>query len=106
MMRFCTWALAAALLLSGCATLEWHKDGATAETRDRDFTACAAKAQADTRYLALLPPPQVVVDAQGRVISAQPPRQVSERFIAEQDLLRACMQARGYALRESAAKAN
>jgi hypothetical protein len=101
-----TLTLVAALLLPGCTTLEWHKDGATAETRDRDFTACAAKAQADTRHLTLLPPPQVVVDAQGRVIPVQPPRQDSERFIAEQDLLRACMQARGYALRESAAKTN
>jgi len=98
-------AAAGLALLSGCASLEWHKDGTAAETRDRDFNACAAKAQADTRRLSLLPPPQVVVDTQGRVIAVQPPRQDSERFIAEQDLLRTCMQARGYTLRESATTA-
>lgn len=102
MTRFCTWALATAVLLSGCATLEWHKEGTTAEARDRDFAACAAQAQTGTQHLALLPPPQVVVDAQGRVIAVQTARQDSERFLAEQDLLRSCMQARGYTLRESA----
>jgi hypothetical protein len=97
-------AVAAALLLAGCATLEWHRDGGTAESRDRDLAACSAKAQAEAWRFDLLPPPQVAVDAQGRVIAVQPPRQDSQRFLAEQDLLRACMQQRGYALRESAAK--
>ncbi len=101
-----TWIAAAALLLPGCAALEWHKDGAAAETRDRDLATCTAKAQAEAWRFDRLPPPQVTVDAQGRVIAVQPPRQDSQRFLAEQDLLRACMRERGYTLRESAAKAN
>ena len=106
MERSRTLAIAAALLLPGCATLEWHKVGGTDETRDRDLAACSAKAQSEAWRFDLLPPPQVAVDAQGRVIAVQPPRQDSRRFLAEQDLLRACMQERGYALRESTAKTN
>ncbi len=102
MLRSRTWTVAAALLISGCATLEWHKDGATAEIRDRDLASCLAKAQAEARRFDNPPPPQVAVDAQGRVIAVQPPRQDSQRFLAEQDLLRSCMQERGYRLRESA----
>jgi len=104
MKRSCTLAITATLLLPGCATLEWHKDGSTAESRDRDFSACSAKAQAEAWRHDALPPPQVAVDAQGRVITVQPPRQDSRRFLAEQDLLRACMLARGFVLRESTAK--
>ncbi|MBX3651776.1 MAG: hypothetical protein KF771_10445 [Burkholderiales bacterium] len=104
MKRHCTLVVTAALLLPGCAMLEWHKDGGTAETRDRDLAACAAKAQAEALRFDVLPPPQVTVDAQGRVIAVQPPRQDNQRFLAEQDLLRACMRERGYVLRESAAK--
>lgn len=99
-----TLAIAATLLLPGCATLEWHKDGAAAETRDRDLAACSAKAQSEAWRFDNLQPPQVAVDAQGRVIAVQPPRRDSQRFLAEQDLLRACMQERGYALRESTSK--
>jgi hypothetical protein len=99
-------AIAAALLLPGCATLEWHKDGAATETRDRDLAACAAKARAETPRFEGLPPPQVTVDAQGRAIAVQPPRRDSERFLAEQELLRACMREQGYTLRETGAKAD
>jgi hypothetical protein len=106
MKRSCTVAITATLLLPGCATLEWHRDGGTAEARDRDFAACSTKAQAEARRFDALPPPQVAVDAQGRVIAVQPPRQDNRRFLAEQDLLRACMQERGYSLRERAATAH
>lgn len=99
-----TLAMVATLLLPGCTTLEWHKDGAAAETRDRDLAACSAKAQAEARRFDLPQPPQVAVDAQGRVIAVQAPRQDNQRFLAEQDLLRTCMQAHGYTLRESATK--
>ncbi len=106
MKRSRTLAIAAVLLLPGCATLEWHKDGAAAETRDRDLAACAARAQAEARRFDSLPPPQVSVDARGRAIAVQPPRPDNERFLAEQDLLRACMQERSYTLRETGAKAD
>jgi hypothetical protein len=88
------------VLLTGCAPLEWHKDGAAADAREGDFAACAAQARGEAqRAVPPQQPPQVVLDAQGRAIAVQPPRD-DQRFLLEQDLLRQCMQARGYALRE------
>lgn len=97
-------ALTAALLLSGCAALEWHRDGATAEDTERDVAACTSQARQDALHrtpLWWLPAPPLVVDRHGRMLTAYPYRRdYYDRFLIEQDLQRACLQQRGYALRE------
>lgn len=99
-LRLCALLL---LLATGCASYTWHKDGATAaETQDL-LAQCTAKARAEIlRDPALAArPPVVTVDREGRVIAVQSPRNDSERFLLEQDLVRRCMSAGGYTLRPS-----
>lgn len=88
------------LLLAGCAPLEWHKDGTLEEDLIRDQTRCTAEARsiAMRQHVPLRPPPQVMVDAQGRVIAVRPASPDTERFALEQDLMLQCMHELGYTL--------
>lgn len=99
--------LAGFTLLGGCAQLEWHQAGVTAETRERDSAECAAQARVEALRMPALhmPAPQVVVDQQGRAVALRQPGQDNERFLAEHDYLRACMRQRGYVLRDRATAA-
>ncbi|MBS1217096.1 MAG: hypothetical protein H6R21_229 [Proteobacteria bacterium] len=88
-------------LLGGCAPLEWHKADVTAEIRDRDIAECNVQARGEAlRRVPVLYPsePRTVIDNRGRVVTLNPSRYGDERFSLEQDLLRACMRERGYAL--------
>ena len=87
-------------LLGGCAQLEWHKAGATAEARERDLADCATQARIEALRM---PAPQIITDNSGRTVTVHPPRHDSERFLAEHDFLRACMRNRGYVLQDRAA---
>lgn len=92
-------ALAALLLLYGCTSLQWHKAGE--HDVDRDQGQCLAQARFETRQrmpLQATPVPQVIVDQQGRSIVVQNMPPDSERFFLEQNLLRQCMNERGYTL--------
>lgn len=92
-------ALLPVLLLVGCAQLEWHKAGAPDEDIERDQTSCTAEARSEAR---LRTPPslpqQAVTDRMGRVISVRPSSPEMAQFSLEQELIRQCMQALGYAL--------
>ncbi len=94
--------LAGLVLAGGCAQLEWHKDDSTAETREHDLAECTLQARSEALRLPAPQPsaPQVIIDPQGRVLTVHPPRQDHEHFFAEYHLLRTCLRARGYVLRE------
>lgn len=96
--------IATALLIGGCAPLEWHKPGTSAEEQQRDVDRCSAQARREA--LTRLPPmaglPQIVVDRDGRAINTRSTPPDSERFFLEQDLLRQCLRQLGYTLREPA----
>lgn len=97
-------SVAGLLLLGGCSTLEWHKSGVDTQQRDRDIAACTEKARGEAlRYaVASEPVPRITVDQQGRAVAVREPRHDADRFLLEQDLLRACMRDRGYLLQERA----
>lgn len=97
-------SVAGLLLLGGCAPLEWHKPGISPEQRDRDVAACTEKARGEAlrHAVAREPVPRIIVDQQGRAVAVHEPHHDAERFLLEQDLLRACMRERGYVLQERA----
>ncbi|MGA0024481.1 MAG: hypothetical protein ACO3F9_07525 [Burkholderiales bacterium] len=97
-------SIAVLLLFGGCAALEWHKPGVTAEQRDRDVAACTEKARGEAlrHASAREPVPRIIVDQQGRAAAVRETHHDAERFLLEQDLLRACLRERGYALQERA----
>lgn len=90
-------------LCSGCAQLEWRQANVADGVRDRDLAACMAQARVEAlrRMPALQPPvPQITVDRQGRAVATSPPGHDDGRFLAEQDLVRACMRGLGYSLQD------
>ena len=88
-----------ALLLTGCAPLQWQKAGTAEEDIIRDQTRCTAKSRNQAMLQrAPLRVAQVVVDPQGRAIAVKPTSADTERFALEQDLIRRCMQDLGYSL--------
>lgn len=95
-----TVVLAVIALLAGCAPLNWHKAGATAEARDRDVAECTGEARFAARRQSpvLQSAPRVIVNRQGRTVAVEAPRDDNERFLLEHDLMRDCMRQRGYEL--------
>ena len=96
---------AAVLILifgSGCAPLQWHKDGADAATFERDVSECQDQARMQARVEAPLfgqpPPAPVGLDSRGRVVTGRAARYDTDRALLEHDFMRACMQERGYEL--------
>jgi len=91
-----------ALLAAGCAQLEWHKPGAGPRALEQDLAECRQtarlRAAREAWPYSLLAPRVVGVDRAGRLIVVQPPPHYTERFLLEQDLARACMREKGYAL--------
>ncbi len=96
--------LATLLLTAGCASLEWHKTGATGEyNAEQDQAQCTAQARLEAWQrmpMQSAPVPQIIIDQQGRGIPVNPgaTQPDSERFFLEQSLLRQCMTDRGYTL--------
>ncbi len=95
-------------LLGSCAQFDWHKTGATVELRDRDTADCTARARIEAiQRMPIQSPPgtHVVVDSLGRAVTIQSPRRDDERFLIEQDVMRACMHERGYILQNRTTQA-
>ena len=91
-----------ALLVAGCADLRWHKDGADAGTLARDLDECRQMGRAQAMREAWPPGPSVPrivgTDPQGRAIMGSPGQLDADRYLAEQDLARMCMNGKGYEL--------
>jgi len=89
-----------AAFLAGCAEAHWHKAGAEAAVREQDLAQCRQTAQLEARYQTVPTlGSQVMIgaDPQGRPIVKQGMPD-TDRFLLEQDLVRACMRGRGYEL--------
>ena len=94
--------------LTGCAApadTRWHKPGTDTAALERDLSTCTQEARLQARRaevpsagLATLPgaPPVIGTDTQGRPVQAPRHPRETDRFLAEHDLTRICMRARGY----------
>lgn len=94
-------ALLISILAAGCTEMRWHKAGANSAALERDLEECrkAGRLQAERAATPrLAAAPIVVTDPQGRTILTQPNPHDTDRFLAEQDLTRACMRKQGYEL--------
>ncbi len=91
-------------LLGGCAQLEWYRADVTAEVRAREIADCEAQARSEALRMPALhsPAPHIIIDNSGRTVTIHSPHQNNERFLAEHDLMRACMRTRGYVLQDRA----
>lgn len=98
--------MAATLLLAaGCADLSWQKAGATSRVVESDLAECRSEARLglgpDTRMLrsdaGRLPGPASIL-----ISPAASGRLDADRFLAEHDLTRICMNRRGYELAPAA----
>ena len=93
--------IASIALVGGCADLSWHKAGATAEATERDLAECRGEARLGGGPDMRLIRPDAG-RAQGLSASQLAPatanRLDGERFLAEHDLTRTCMNRRGYEL--------
>lgn len=101
--------IAGIALLGGCTQFEWHKAGAVAEARDRDIADCSSQTRMEALRLApmLQPPgPRIVIDRFGNAFQVHTTRREDERFLMEQDFMRACMRKRGYTLQQSTPQAS
>jgi hypothetical protein len=92
---------AIALVIAGCAEVQWQKGGADAATMSRDLGECRDAAQSramlETRPDALASTRTIITDP-ARTTSPYPYRTETDRFLLENDLTRACMIQRGYEL--------
>ena len=88
--------------MAGCAGLRWHKDGVDPAALDRDLAGCQDSARLRARHEAPLfgrsPPAPVGMDTRGRVLTGYAGRYDTDRALLENDLIRECMQAKGYEL--------
>jgi hypothetical protein len=95
-------ALAALALAAGCADLSWHKEGASAATLEQDLAECRGEARInagpDARFLRPDAGRIVGLDAAGRPAPGSSGALNTDRFLAEHDLTRICMQRKGYEL--------
>ena len=93
--------LTSALALPGCADLQWHKPGASAQALESDLLECRGQARLGTG-----PDARLVRSDAGRLVGlssitlspAASGRLDADRFLAEHDLTRICMNRRGYEL--------
>ena len=92
---------AIALVIAGCAEVQWQKSSADAATMSRDLGECRDAAQSramlETRPDALASTRTIIMDP-ARTTSPYPYRTETDRFLLENDLTRACMTQRGYEL--------
>ena len=102
-MRFV--AFAAVLALSACAQLQWSRqDGSAAPQKEVEDCEDAARAQVAARpYGYMVVDPLIVQDSVSRRVNAYPPGVFADpygdRFVEENRLTSACLQARGYELK-------
>ena len=90
-----------ALLMTGCADLQWHKPGAAQATAEQELERCRQEARVRAGWEAL---PVIALsqergaDPFGRPIVVQSHQRDAERLMAEQNLTRTCMRGKGYDL--------
>jgi hypothetical protein len=100
-MRFTVLSFAA-VVVSGCAEMEWHKDGTDPAMLSRDLDECRQVARMQAKRQTFPPgydAPRIVgVDSQNRAIVTTPGRAETDRYVIEQDLTRQCMSSLGYEL--------
>ena len=89
-----------AIVLSGCADLQWTKPGADTTQVSRDLDACRAVALSTGAAPVAPSGSTESVTDHGRPRAMQPSAGSNERFVAEQETIRRCMASRGYALRQ------
>jgi hypothetical protein len=95
------WLAGVAFVLSGCADLSWHKEGASAAALENDLAECRGEARRNAG-----PDPRLVRPDAGRIVgmnsafrpSASSGQLDGDRFLVEHDLTRICMQRRSYEL--------
>src|SRR5687767_782622 len=88
-----------ALVLPGCADLQWQKDGASAQALETDLAECRGEARRNAGPdLRLIQPDAGRIQGMDAAFrpSAGSGRLDGDRFLAEHDLTRICMQRRGY----------
>jgi hypothetical protein len=94
--------LTSALPLAGCADLQWHKAGVTAQAMEADLDECRAEARLgagpDPRFLRADAGRILGMDGAGRPAFGSSGRLDADRFLVEHDLARICMNRRGYEL--------
>lgn len=95
-------AAALIALAAGCAELQWQKEGATAEATENDLAECRGEARInagpDARFVRPDAGRIVGLSAGGRPVPGSAGALHTDRFIAEHDLTRTCMQRKGYEL--------
>lgn len=98
---FSATVLAAAVLLQGCAQMQWTKPGADAATIARDQNECRSVALGRAApTVAGRGGPDSRTDG-GRSPVMAPAQGSNERFVAENEEVRRCMLQRGYQLTPS-----
>ena len=88
-----------ALLLTGCADLQWEKPGVDTAALDQDLQQCTQRARLDARreeVPRLDGPLMLRADPLGRPVVVPSSPRNTDRFLAEQDFTAACMRAKGY----------
>jgi hypothetical protein len=90
-------------LLSACADMRWTKAGAdpAAVSRDRDECRATALTLGAPSGAAVVTPPDQPVERGAMPVGARPAATADERFIAEHEVVRLCMQRRGYQLQSA-----
>ncbi len=92
-----------AILAGACADLRWTKAGADDAAVSRDLDECRATGL--TRGApaggAGVTPPDQPVERGATPVGARPAASANERFIAEHEVVSACMQRRGYRLQSA-----
>ena len=94
-------AAAAVLITSACAEMRWAKPGADAATVARDTDECRATAlgRSAPRGAAIATQDPQMIDRGATPMAARSAGTSNDRFIAEHEEVRVCMQRRGYQLR-------
>lgn len=92
--------VAAALLAGGCAEMRWTKPGADAAAASRDLDECRAGALSRSGPRGPSMPSQdpQMIDRGASPMATRPAAGSNDRFIAEHEDVRVCMQRRGYQL--------
>lgn len=100
--RFLTATVLGVLILSGCSTMEWTKQGASEEQTAADLSDCRQHARVrsyhDANVQSAIPAGKTAAEIEGRAVRNPGVPAGSNSFMVEQGLTQDCMMQRGYAL--------